>query len=181
MPALLLAGLLLLVLIRRPAAAPSGRPASAVPSGQPQGTGTGRLSLAQVQALAAQTVSRYGFAADPTMLSIMAFVESSGNAAIGVHPDGVSIGLMGVTLLAARDNAGRGHLSYPAAADALMTAEGSMYHAAAYVDWLKSWGGRAQPDEWVIRAYNAGPGGANAGGGQAHLAAFARRRQELGL
>lgn len=142
---------------------------------------TGRLSLGQVRDLAAQTVSSYGFGADPTMLAVMAFTESSGNAGIGVHPDGVSIGLMGVTTLAARDNAGRGHLTYPATAAALQTARGSMYHAAAYVSWLRSYGGRDQPDEWVIRAYNAGPTGANAGGGAAHLAAYRRRKSELGL
>lgn len=173
--------LLLLVLRRRPAAAAAPSSSSAAAIGTTGGNLTGRLSVAQVRALAEQTVARYGFGADPVMLTVMAWVESSGNASVGVHPDGVSIGLMGVTIGAARDNAGRGHLSFPATREALLTAEGSMYHAAAYVTWLKSWAGAARADEWVIRAYNAGPGGAIAGGGHAHLAAYARRKAELGL
>ena len=135
-----------------------------------------------MRGLASRIVSRFGFDAEPEMLTVIAFMESSGNAAIGVHPDGVSLGLMGLTRPVLIDNAGRGHLAFPNDRETVLeSAEASIYHAAAHLGWLRTHGGTRHPDELVIRAYNAGFTGASRGGGADYLQRFRQVKRQIGV
>lgn len=171
-----LAGAAAIALLLRSPAAAGGTRSSASSSLE------GQLSVNEVSGLAARTVAEHGFDADPRILTTLAFVESSGNADVGVHPDGVSLGLMGLTMGVVRDNAGRGNLAFPATREAVLeSAEASVYHAAAHLDWLRTFGGTRRSDEFVIRAYNRGVGGASAGLGADYLERFKAVRRRIGV
>ena len=124
-------------------------------------------TVLDVPALARSTVGRYGLNVDPSMLVAMAWIESA------FKPDAfrweparldASVGLMQTLKATARDMYNNGYRAFGAAPDYtdLRRPEISMYYGAAYVDWLKKWYARnrnGQPtEEWIVRAYNGGPG-----------------------
>eukprot|EP00835_Amoeboradix_gromovi_P007143 NODE_1099_length_1180_cov_0.029602.p1 type:complete len:195 gc:universal NODE_1099_length_1180_cov_0.029602:984-400(-) len=121
------------------------------------------LSEAQVRNLAQSTVQTYFPRVDPNMLVAMAWIESSFRAdAIRYEPhiDDGSTGLM-QTLVGTADwlwrEMGARAFGEPSPQSLLDPAQ-SMYFGAAYVNWLRTYGGKARSEEWIVRAYNGGPG-----------------------
>ncbi len=123
--------------------------------------------LLDVPALARQTVTRYNLSVDPAMLVAMAYIESS------FKPDAfrweparldASVGLMQTLKATAIQMFDAGYKAMGNAPDytELRHPEISMYYGAAYVDWLKKWHmrrrGTTPTEEWLVRAYNGGPG-----------------------
>ena len=129
--------------------------------------GSMKLSPAdEVLRLAETTVERHGFNADPKMLRAMAFIESSFNpTAVRVEPhiNNASAGLMqtlvGTAQWLARDFVRYRSFGIPNLDD-LMQPQVSMYFGAAYVDWLSNYNGARRSEEFIVRAYNGGPGNA---------------------
>lgn len=131
-------------------------------SAAPAGTSTST----DVRQLAQQTVTKYRLNVDASMLVAMAYIESGfkpnafrAELAIG----DASVGLMQTLLGTAREMYDRGYKAFsrPTMVD-LRKPEVSMYFGAAYVDYLKQWYGRnrsgSPSEEWIVRAYNGGPG-----------------------
>ncbi len=121
---------------------------------------------ATVRQIAETTAANYGLAVNPTMLVAMASIESGFNPyAFRLEPQigDASVGLMQTLLGTARDMFDKGYRAFnrPDYAD-LTKAEVSMYFGAAYVDWLQKWHrsnrGSNPTEEWLVRAYNGGPG-----------------------
>eukprot|EP00899_Mesostigma_viride_P014269 jgi/Mesvir1/22843/Mv25123-RA.2 len=73
-----------------------------------------------------------------------------------------SVGLMQTLLSTARWLAtDMGYVAFGVPTlEALMDPWISLYFGAAYLDWLSHYGGRPQSLEFMVRAYNGGPGGA---------------------
>lgn len=134
------------------AAAPVAPPALALPAGA--------LPRHEVLALAERTVSQFRLPAAVPMLVTMAWVESSFRPAV-IGDDGTSFGLLQVSRSTATWLAGDLHYSgfggQLSNAD-LLRPEVSMYLGAAYVAWLGRYRGIARSEEWIVRAYNGGPG-----------------------
>jgi len=120
------------------------------------------LSLSAVQNLAA-AVGRYGFNVSPQMIVRIAWIESSFNPSASRYEDALgdaSTGLMQTLLSTARWLArDMGYSAYgvPALSD-LMRPEVSVYFGAAYLDYLSRYRNQSRSEEWMIRAYNGGPG-----------------------
>ena len=120
----------------------------------------------EIRALAVETVRRYGFNVSPDMLVAIAFIESSFNplaVRVEPHKNDASAGLMQTLLGTAQwlhDDfsiyRAKGRPSF----DDLMRPDISMYFGAAYLDWLSTYMRRRQSEEWIVRAYNGGPGNA---------------------
>lgn len=123
--------------------------------------------LLDVPALARQTVTSYNLSVEPSMLVAMAYIES------GFKPDAfrfepalldASVGLMQTLRATARQMWSAGYKAMGGSPDYtdLRSAAVSMYYGAAYVDWLKKWylrnRGGTPSEEWLVRAYNGGPG-----------------------
>jgi soluble lytic murein transglycosylase-like protein len=121
------------------------------------------LSRAQVEQLAQAVTSGYFPSVDPRMLVTIARIESSFNPlAVRYEPHlgDASVGLMQTLFSTASwlaTQMGAGAFGVPTLAD-LTEPEKSMYYGAAFVSWLRTYGGRAQSEEWIVRAYNGGPG-----------------------
>lgn len=121
------------------------------------------LTEAQVRNLAQSTVTSHFPRVDPNMLVSMAWIESSFRAdAIRYEPhinDG-STGLMQTLVGTAHwlwEQMGARAFGEPTPQSLLDPAQ-SMYFGAAYVNWLRTYGGKARSEEWIVRAYNGGPG-----------------------
>ena len=103
---------------------------------------------------------------DPMMLTAMAMIESSGNPLAVRYEPGIgdaSIGLMQTLTGTARwlaTDMGYTDFGVPSMDDLLDPAT-SMYFGAAYVNWLRNYGGQRRSDEWVVKSYNGGPGANN--------------------
>lgn len=103
---------------------------------------------------------------DPMMLTAMAMIESSGNPlAVRYEPaiGDASIGLMQTLVGTAKwlaTDMGYNDLGVPSMDD-LLDPRTSMYFGAAYVSWLRNYGGVRRSDEWVVKSYNGGPGADN--------------------
>jgi len=123
----------------------------------------GVMTAEQVRALAEDTVQRYFPAVDPVMLQAMARIESSYNPAAFRYEANLgdaSSGLMQTLRSTARwlwDDMGARAFGRPDYSD--LTDPGvSMYFGAAYVNWLRRYKGQTRSEEWIVRAYNGGPG-----------------------
>lgn len=124
----------------------------------------GPMTVDQVRALAEEKVRLTGFNADPRMLVAMAWIESSFDPlAVREEPHigDASAGLMQTLLGTAQWL----HDDFPRYRDKgrpqfndLMDPATSMYFGAAYVDWLSGYAGVLRSEEWIVRAYNGGPG-----------------------
>lgn len=128
---------------------------------------SGPLTQRQVESLAKKVV-RYYPNVDWRMLVTMAYIESTFNASAyrneynsnGTLRD-TSYGLMQILVgLTGPDIYNRlGARAYgPPTAINLRDPETSLYYGAAYVNWLRTYGGRTRPPEFIVRAYNGGPG-----------------------
>lgn len=126
----------------------------------------GVLDAAGVRSFAERITGRYFPAVDPRMLVRMAWIESS------FRPDAVrhewhlndaSVGLMQTLTRTAQwlwDDMGARAYPRPDMA-ALLDPETSLYFGAAYVNWLRRYGGRARSEQWIVESYNGGPGNSN--------------------
>lgn len=131
---------------------------------------SGTLSRAQVEAIAKRITQTYFPFVDWRMLVTMCAIESSFQPsaqrkeynARGEVRD-ISYGLMQVLIsTAAWIYKDLGRRSYGAASVANLTKpETSIYYGAAYVNWLRTWKGARRSEEWIVRAYNGGPGWAS--------------------
>lgn len=127
--------------------------------------GLAPLSLSQVRALARDVTSNL-VRADPDMIVRIAWIESAFNpAAIRAEPKigDASVGLMQTLISTAQwlhSDLGFTRLGRPDAAT-LMDPRQSMYFGGAYLLWLSTYRGRQRGEEFMVRAYNGGPGGAD--------------------
>lgn len=126
-----------------------------------------RLSPAEARALAYNTVRlpRLG-QVDPKMLFAIFKIESGFNASAWryePHLGDASVGIAQVLTSTARwlsVEMGYSHFGVIGPEDLLDTAK-CAYAGAAYLDWLSTWRGQGRSEEWIVRAYNGGPGGAD--------------------
>lgn len=154
------------------AAAPSG-------SGSPGSSAPGaRLTILEVEQLAQLTVAKGGYDVDPAMLLSMAWIESAFDPR-AVGDGGRSLGLLQIQATTAEDITrrlgGRGYSAPNDLFDAVLT----MDFGARYVQWLRTWNGVRRPDQWVVEAYNGGPGTAAAGGNSMTRRHWCRYRHTL--
>ncbi len=125
------------------------------------------VTRAQAEAMAKKITSLYFPSVDWRMLVTMCAIESEfkPNAqrkeynSRGEVRD-VSYGLMQLLIsTAAWIYKDLGKRAYGAATVANLTKpETSIYYGAAYVNWLRRFGGITRSEEWIVRAYNGGPG-----------------------
>lgn len=121
------------------------------------------LTEAQVRELAAATTQIYFPRVDPNMLVAMAWIESSFRPdAVRYEPhlDDGSTGLMQTLVGTAHwlwEQMGARAFGEPTPAN-LLEPDRSLYFGAAYVNWLRTYGGKPRSEEWIVRAYNGGPG-----------------------
>lgn len=129
------------------------------------------LTQSQVANLARSVTSQYFPNVDPNMIRAMVEIESSRNKnafRYEWHIQDASTGLMQVLAGTAKwlyDDMGYRKImsKSPTMAD-MFEPRISVYFGAAYIDWLQKFhrskkGGEAS-EEWLVRAYNGGPGGA---------------------
>ena len=142
----------------------AGLVALAFAAQRPKPLREGPLTAQEARDLANNTVRRYGLNADVNMLVAMAWIESSFDPrAVRAEPhiNDASAGLMQTLLGTARwlyDDFSRYRAMGRPSFDDLLRPEVSMYFGAAYVDWLATYGGVNRGEEWIVRAYNGGPG-----------------------
>lgn len=131
----------------------------------------GKLSQAQVEKYAKLIVANFFPNVDWRMLVTMAYIESSFNPKAyryESHIKDASYGLMQVLLGTAKwiyTDLGKRAYGTPTASN-LYTPEQAMYYGAAYVNWLRTYKGVARSPEWIVRAYNGGPGWASTTNGK---------------
>jgi len=131
----------------------------------------GKLSVAEVRALAQRTIADNGFFIRPDMALAIAVIESGdlNNPNAGMNPHAtrfepqvldVSTGLMQTLLGTAKwlaTDMGYTAFGVPRATD-LYKPEVSMYFGCAYLDWLQDYKNTSRSEDWIVQSYNAGPG-----------------------
>ena len=146
----------------------------------------GPMTVDQVRRLAADTVRRSGFNADPNMLVAMAFIESSFNPdALRPEPhiNDASAGLMQTLERTAQwlhDDFPRYRYHTRPTLAGLMKPEMSMHFGAAYVDYLSTYLGRGRSEEFIVRGYNGGPDGINRSATLHHWRKYQVARERFG-
>ena len=146
----------------------------------------GPLTADQVRRLAADTVRRTGFNADPKMLVAMAFIESSFNPdALRPEPhiNDASAGLMQTLEQTAQwlhDDFPRYRYRERPTLSGLMTPQMSMHFGAAYVDYLARFRGVPRSEEFIVRGYNGGPDGINRSATAHHWRKYLQARERFG-
>lgn len=145
---------------------------------------TRRLMIAEVKCLAEKTVNTYFGGVDPMMLRAMVEIESAREpTAFRAEPhigDG-SMGIMQTLLGNAQESYDIGFTAKgrPEKFEDLADPEVSMYFGAAYVNRIRAWRGRSRSEEWIVRAYNGGPGGATKSYTQGHWDRYIKAKQRL--
>ena len=122
------------------------------------------LTIAQVKCLAEATARRHAPSVDPLMLRAMVEIESSRSPVASrfePHIPDHSIGLLQTLVTTARDLYDNfGDRSFPRPSfQSLQNPATSMYFGARYVAWLQGHAWFTGTEEWLVRAYNGGPGG----------------------
>lgn len=125
----------------------------------------------EVERLARELVTAYGFVVRPELAVAIAFQESSFRPWV-VGDDGKSFGLMQLlhppsdlaksTAIWLHDQIGYQQFERPTVAT-LKRPEDSMYFGLAYLDWLRRYAGIPRPEAWMVMSYNAGPGNSSYG------------------
>lgn len=153
-------------------------------------TPTGSLTRAQVEALCQKITATHFPWVDWRMLAVMCSVESSFKPTAkrteynsnGSVRD-VSYGLMQLLTSTANwlfSDMGARAYGEPTVAT-LSNPEANIFFGAAYVSWLRHWNGRSRSEEWIVRAYNGGPGWGNSAKGLSmtanHWAKYQRTRK----
>jgi len=130
------------------------------------GTSGGQMSRAQVKALVERIVGSYTPGIDPRMVRAIIEIESTRFPQAWrnePHISDASIGLMQTlhrTALFLYDTYGAKSMARPSDAADLLNPETSVYFGANYLEYLTSYGGGGHSEEWIVRAYNGGPGNA---------------------
>lgn len=143
----------------------------------------GQLSRQGVKRHAEETVSRFFPGVDPLMLRAMAEIESSRKPwafRFETHLGDVSTGLMQTLTTTAQwlwDDMGARAFDRPTMTT-LFRPEVSMYFGAAYVNWLRTYRGKAQSEQWIVESYNGGPGNSNSGT-RNHWAKYQAAKQDI--
>ena len=147
----------------------------------------GVMDASSVYDLARSMLQSMGIAdISPAMVVGISSVETGGK----FNPDAVrqeprlndaSYGLMQVLGKTAAWLATLGYTAYDPGPDSLLTPQGSLYFGCAYLHWLRNYHGGPNADEWVVAAYNGGPGGASGPGPQKYLAAYQDALSGLGF
>jgi soluble lytic murein transglycosylase-like protein len=127
------------------------------------------LTKAQIRAMAAPIIARYGFDTSADVVANIAMIESSGNTmAMRYEPfiphlgrPDYSAGLMQVLTSTAewmaRDMGYTAYGSNPTK-DSMLNPRVSLYYGAGYLDYLAKYRGGPHSIEWIVQSYNAGPG-----------------------
>lgn len=148
----------------------------------------GALSIMEVQGLAENMAAVEFPQLSPQMLVGVAWIESSFRPTafrLEPHVGDASVGLMqtlGKTAAWLWDigyrSVGNGDRR-PDVTD-LVDPTISMYFGGAYLHYLSGYGGAARDEQWIIRAYNGGPGGANKSYTEAYWAKYQAARAKWG-
>jgi len=141
------------------------------------------LDQVEVQMLASEIINRYRFSISPEMVVRIAWIESHFDASASryePHLQDASTGLMQTLLSTARWLAtDMGYSAYvPTMAD-LMDTKTSIYFGAAYLDYLSRYRGKSRSEEWIVRAYNGGPGHST-GATNAYWQKYLKAKGEVG-
>ena len=141
----------------------------------------GAMSKDAVLALAQEIADNYFLPnVDPNMAVAIAEIESSFRPTayrLEVHVGDASTGLMQTLQKTAQWLWDIGYKAMPRPdAVTLLEPKVSMYFGMAYIDWLQGYKGEAHSEEWIIRAYNGGPGGATKAGTRAYWKKYGRVR-----
>ncbi len=149
------------------------------------------LSLAEVRGLARSTIDRNfpGLGLDPEMLVAIAWIESAFNpSAVRIEPQvgDASVGLMQTLVGTADWLASTDYSSFGSSvsfAD-LFKPERSMYYAASYIHFLTFVSSERGPgrgsEEFVVRAYNAGPRNWRSSAAEGYFARYLDARRMFG-
>jgi hypothetical protein len=153
----------------------------------------GTMNQSDVATLAQQTCTAYFTDVDWRMLVSMAKVESQFDpkaARTEYNSNGsirdVSYGLMQVLMgTAAWEYQNLGATVYGSpTANSMQDPAVNMYFGAAYVHWLINYHGGGHSEEWIVRAYNGGPGWATTASGLSmtanHWAKYKQAKRDLG-
>ena len=143
----------------------------------------GLLTVAEVRCLAEDVAGRHFPIVDPMLLRAIAEVESARDSfAIRVEESigDASIGLMQTLEGTAQwlwDDIGDRRFPRPTRAT-LFKPSTSLYFGARYIAWLQRFRPGAT-EEWIVRAYNGGPGGASRSATLAHWQRYQRAKARL--
>lgn len=147
----------------------------------------GRLTKEQVAAIVDKIGSAYFPKVDRRMVRAMVEIESD-RAPYAFRPEpqvlrpsNASVGLMQTLITTAEwiySDLGARAYGEPSLAT-LTDAETSVYFGMAYINWLRTYRNEARSEEWIVRAYNGGPGGATISATLNHWAKYQRAKQEV--
>lgn len=146
-------------------------------------TASGRLNDKETLALANKIVARHYQGIDPIMILTMAKIESSLDPLaerFEPHINDSSIGLMQTLLGTATwlyNDIGARAYGAPTK-ESLQRPEVSIYFGAAYINWLSTWRGQAQSENWIVESYNGGPGNSNSQT-RNHLSKYIKTKQQI--
>ncbi len=141
----------------------------ATPASAASSTGPTRMSIAQVESLAAATINQNGLnTISPTMAVSIALVESGdiNNPAAGIATNAIrqetggreSVGIMQTLVSTATQMYDMGFKAYgPPTKQTLLDPAVSMYFGCAYLAWLRTYAGTFHTDDFIVQSYNAGP------------------------
>lgn len=140
---------------------------------------------AEVRALASPIAGRFDW---PTVdrLTAIAWIESSFNPAayrFEPHLNDASVGLMQTLTSTARwlyEDMGYTAYGAPTLETLAASPQQSLYFGGAYLDWLSRWRGRRRSEQWIVRAYNGGPGGATSRATAPYWDKYQDARRRLG-
>lgn len=164
-------------------ALPGAAPALGIPIPSLAPIGAGPLSVAQVNTLARRTVQLYAPGVDPLMVRAMVEIESARDPRAERDEPQIgdaSIGLMQTLEGTAQwlwDDIGDRQFSRPTRSS-LFKPSTSLYFGARYIAWLQQFRPGAS-EEWIVRAYNGGPGGATSSATRAHWERYQRAKARL--
>jgi len=151
----------------------------------PEASSSAVLTQAQVALLASAVCGTYvPGEVDPAWVCAVCEVESGRRCNAErkePHLGDSSVGLVQTLVETARfchDSLGRTAYGRPDALK-LRRPTVSLYFGAAYLAYLRTYGGVRRSEAWVIRAYNGGPGGADKGYTEAYLDKYLLAKQGL--
>ena len=148
------------------------------------GTLGGRMSAAAVKSMAQRVTRKWTPTVPALTVRTIVEIESSRNPTAyrnEPHINDASIGLMQTlhaTALFLYDSYGARGKPRPTDPRDLLDPETSMYFGANYLEYLQSYGG-GHSEEWVVRAYNGGPGAATASSTLPYWRKFTRARDQI--
>lgn len=121
------------------------------------------LTSANVYDLARQQIAVGNFDVSADMVRRVAWIESHFDPSASRYEAALgdaSTGLMQTLLSTARWLAtDMGYTAYGVPTfNTLLGPQASLYFGAAYLDYLSTYSGQSRSEEWMIRAYNGGPG-----------------------